>query len=378
MNFAFSDEQEMLRQSARDFLKTHSSLERVRRMREDTIGFSPELWRRMAEAGWLAAVFPEAYGGLGLGYVDLICIQEELGAGLTPEPILSTVTLGGNAVLFGCNEARKQDLLPRIGAGELMMTLAAYELEGRYDLSRVETTATATGAGFALSGQKCFVPEADTSDKLVVSARVKAGAAKGDAVTLFLVDAESSGLALSPIRTVDGRRRSQVTLQEVEVPAEAVLGGVGQGLEILEKTIDRAIVALCAEMVGGMQAALDMSVAYSRERVQFGRPIGSFQALKHLAANMYVTLETARSATYYAAMAIDGDQPDARAAVSCAKALCSDGYLQISKAAIQMHGGIGFTEEHDVHLYYKRALAANVTFGDAAFHRDRYARVKGF
>lgn len=378
MNFAFSEEQDLIRKSARDFVKGTSDMERIRKMHHDERGYSPELWKQMAEQGWLGTVWPEQYGGIGLGYVDLICITEELGRGVMPEPLITNVLLGGNALFYGCNETHKSAHLPKVVEGETMLTLGAYELAGRYNLAHVETTAKQNGSDFVINGAKAFVPNAGTSDKLVISARTGGGVADQEGITLFLIDRNAPGVTLTNVETMDHQKRAMVTLKDVKASGDQVVGSPGKGYGVLEKTIDRAIVALCAEMIGGMQAALDMSVAYSKERVQFGKPIGSFQAIKHKAANMYVALETARSAAYYAAMATDENMPDMQAAVSCAKAICSDAYLQITKEAIQIHGGIGYTDECDVHLYYKRAIVSGVTFGDANYHRDRYATLKGF
>lgn len=380
MNFAFSEEQEMIRKSAKDFVKTHSSMERIRELFDDEAGYSPSHYQQMVDAGWVGMVYPENYGGIDLGYVDLICITEELGAGLIPEPLTSNALLGGNAILFSCDEGQKSTLLPQIAAGELKVTLAAYELAGRYNLAHVETTATADGSDFILNGSKAFVPDAATSDKLLISARVSGGTTDREGITLFIVDRDAPGVTITPIKTMDHRRRAMIGLKDVRVSGDSsgIIGRPERAIDALEKTIDRATVGLCAEMLGGMQAALAMSVAYSKERVQFGKPIGSFQAIKHKAADMFVDMEIARSAVYYAAMAVDQDMPDLCAAVSCAKALCSDAYLHIAKDAIQIHGGIGYTDECDVQLYYKRAVVSGVTFGDATYHRDRYATLKGF
>jgi alkylation response protein AidB-like acyl-CoA dehydrogenase len=378
MNFAFSEDQDMIRKSAADFVKGQSSIERIRNLLHDPAGYSPELFRQMADSGWLGTVIPEEFGGIGLGYVDLVCIQEELGRGLIPEPLLTSGVLGANCVLHGCVVEQKQELLPQVVSGDLKLTLAAYEVAGRYNLAHVETTARADGDNFILNGSKHFVADAATADRIIVSARTSGAQDDAEGITLFLVDRETAGLTIETVVCVDRRQRANLTLKGAKVPASAVVGREGKGLDALEKAVDRATIALCAEMVGGMEIALQMSVAYSKERVQFGKPIGSFQALKHKAANMYVLSETAKSAVYYAAMALDDGMKEARAAVSTAKALCSDAYVKITKDAIQIHGGIGYTDEADIHLYYKRALAANVTFGDADFHRDRYATERGF
>lgn len=378
MNFAFTEDQEMIRKSARDFAKGQSSIERVRGLLKDERGYSPELWKQIAAQGWLGTAFPEQYGGAELGCVDLICILEELGQGLLPEPIIDGAILPGNVLLFGCNETHKSTVLPQILGGEVLAALAGYELAGRFNPAHVETTAKSSGDGFVLDGSKSFVPNAASADKLIVSARTSGKPGEAEGITLFLLDRATPGITLTRVSTMDRRARFTVDLKGVKVGGDRIVGSLGKGLPVLEKALDRATVALCAEMLGGMDKALTMSVAYAKERVQFGKPIGSFQAIKHKCANMFVALETARSATYYAAMATDDGLPDMRAAISCAKALCSDHYLQITKDAIQIHGGIGFTDECDIHLYYKRAIVSGVTFGDASWHRDRYATEKGF
>lgn len=378
MNFAFSEDQEMIRKSAADFVKGESSIERIRELHDDELGYSKEVYGRMAESGWLGCVYPEQYGGIDLGYVDLVCIQEELGRGLMPEPLVASAVAGGNCVLFGCNASQKEDILPQVAAGELVLTLAAYEMDGRFDPAYVATTAKNDGSDYVLNGSKSFVSNVAGADKIVLSARTSGATADRDGITLFLVDTDAAGLGIQPISTIDYQRRAMLELKDVRVPESAIVGSEGKGYDAVDKAIDRATVALCAEMVGGMDYALQASVAYSKERIQFGKPIGSFQAIKHKAANMYVEIEAARSALYYAAMAVDEEMPEMKAAISTAKALCSDAYLHVSKEAIQIHGGIGFTDEHEIHLYYKRALATGVTFGDASYHRDRYATEKGF
>lgn len=376
MNFGFSEDQDMIRQSARDFVKGESSFERIRELHLDERGYSEELYRKMAEAGWLGAIYPEEYGGIGLGFVDLICIMEELGKGILPEPLIASSILAGSAVLLAGTEEQKLELLPQIASGDLCLTLGAYELAGRSDLAHVETKAVATDDGYVLSGKKDIVDNAATADKILVTARTNGDTGDATGITLFIVDRESPGVEITPRSTIDRQRRATVELTNVQVSSERVVGTVDHALPIVEQAVDRAAVALCAEMIGGMEEALRMTIEYAQERVQFGKVIGSFQAVKHKAANMYVSLEIARSSMYYAAMALDQNMPDLRLAVSTAKALCSEHYLQISKEAIQLHGGIGFTHEHDIHLFYKRAIAANVLYGDPTHHRERYIQEK--
>jgi alkylation response protein AidB-like acyl-CoA dehydrogenase len=376
MNFGFTEDQDMIRRSARDFVKGESSLERVRAMHEDARGYSQDVYRRMAESGWLGAVLPEDYGGIGLGMCDLICITEELGKGLLPEPLIPSAIFAGSAILLSGDEPHRQELLPKVASGELTLSLGAYELDGRFAVNHVATRAEHRREGFVLTGTKCLVDNAGTADRLLVTARTSGTTRETEGISLFLVDPRSQGVTITPVSTVDRRKRANVTLESVEVPASALVGPEGGALTIVEDAIDRAIVALCAEMVGGMEEALRRTCEYAQERVQFGRAIGSFQAVKHKAANMYVALETARSSMYYAAMALDQDMPDAKAAVSAAKALCSRNYLHAAKEAIQLHGGIGFTAEHDIHLFYKRAVVTNVLYGDPAYHRERYVTEK--
>lgn len=376
MNFGFTEDQDMIRESALNFVSKESSLERVRALHEDEAGYSDTHWQTIAESGWLGAVIPEDFGGIGLGYADLICIMEEFGKGLMPEPLIPYGILAGTAILHGATDAQKSALLPQIAEGTLKVAAGFYEADSRYNLAHVTTTAEASGDGYVLNGEKFLVENAATADKILVSARTSGAVKEEDGVSLFLVDAGASGLKRSPVITMDHRPRSTVALSGVKVPGDALIGSIGDALDAIERAVDCATVALCAEMVGGMQAALEMTVGYSHERVQFGVPIGSFQALKHKAANMFMQIEVARSSMYYAAMAEDEEMPDRRAAISAAKSVCSDAYVAVTKEAIQMHGGIGFTDEHNIHLFYKRAIATAATYGDADYHRERYVQEK--
>lgn len=376
MNFGFSEDQQMIRKSATDFVEGESTLERVRAVIAEDPGYSKVLYQKMADTGWLGAIIPEEYGGIGLGYVDLICITEELGKGMLPEPLISTV-LASAALLAGASDEQKNEWLPRVAAGEIFIATGAYELNGRYNLSHVEATATGDGP-YTLTGTKSFVEFASSANKILLSARTSGETTDEAGITLFLVDRDAPGLSVTAVSTVDSHPRAMVELKEVQVDASCVIGAAGAGFEIIEAAIDRAIVPLCAEMVGAMEEALRMTIEYAQERVQFGRPIGSFQAVKHKCANMYTAIELTRSSMYYAAMAVDEDRSDARAAVSAAKALASDSFTKVSREAIQIHGGIGFTDEHNIHLFFKRATATHVTYGDPTHHRDRYAKEKGF
>ncbi len=364
----------MLRQSARQFLETECAMTYVRKMMDDDTGFSQEQWKKMADLGWMGLIFPESNGGAGLNMVDLVVVLEEMGRVVMPGPFFASVILGGLAIDLGGTDAQKQKYLTPIAAGQLRATLAQVEESGRWDAEGIQLKARKSGTGYSLSGTKLFVHDAHNADVLVVPARTSRGGAKG--VTLFLVDAKQKGVATTLLKTMDQTRKlCEVTLSNVKVGGDAVLGAVGEGWALLDRLVDRAKVALCAEMCGGAQKVLEMSVEYAKVREQFGRPIGSFQAIQHKCANMMVQVESAKSATYYAAWAVANDVPEAHLAACMAKAYCSDAYRYVSSEGIQIHGGIGFTWEHDMHLYFKRAKGSEVTFGDATWNRELVAQV---
>ncbi len=374
MDFGFNEEQEMLRQSARQFLETECAMTYVRKMMDDDTGFSQEQWKKMADLGWMGLIFPESNGGAGLNMVDLVVVLEEMGRVVMPGPFFASVILGGLAIDLGGTDAQKQKYLTPIAAGQLRATLAQVEESGRWDAEGIQLKARKSGTGYSLSGTKLFVHDAHNADVLVVPARTSRGGAKG--VTLFLVDAKQKGVATTLLKTMDQTRKlCEVTLSNVKVGGDAVLGAVGEGWALLDRLVDRAKVAMCAEMCGGAQKVLEMSVEYAKVREQFGRPIGSFQAIQHKCANMMVQVESAKSATYYAAWAVANDVPEAHLAACMAKAYCSDAYRYVSSEGIQIHGGIGFTWEHDMHLYFKRAKGSEVTFGDATWNRELVAQV---
>ena len=374
MDFGFNEEQEMLRQSARQFLETECAMTYVRKMMDDDTGYSQEQWKKMADLGWMGLILPEQYGGAGLNMVDLVVVLEEMGRMVMPGPFFATVILGGLAIDLAGTDAQKQKYLTPIAAGQLKATLAQVEESGRWDAEGIQLRAKKSGTGYSLSGTKLFVHDAHNADVLVVPARTSRGGSNG--ITLFLVDAKQKGVATTLLKTMDQTRKlCEVTLTNVKVPADAVLGAVGEGWSRLDRLVDRAKVALCAEMCGGAQKVLEMSVEYAKVREQFGRPIGSFQAIQHKCANMMVQVESAKSATYYAAWAVANDVPEAHLAACMAKAYCSDAYRYVSGEGIQIHGGIGFTWEHDMHLYFKRAKGSEVTFGDATWNRELVAQV---
>ena len=376
MDFGFSEEQDMLRQIAHDFLAENCPTSFVRQMMDDETGYSSDLWNKMAELGWLGLAFPEEYGGQGFGFIDLTVILEEMGANLLPSPFLSSVVLAGQTILIGGSEEQKKEYLPKIADGSLIATLAMTEPSGRFDAEGIgDVKATPADDGFEISGTKLFIMDAHVSDVMVVAARTKDAGDKSFGVTLFLVDSKCPGITINQLKTMDQtRKQSEVIFDKVNVSRDQIIGQVDMGWPILSKVLHVASAALCAEMVGGAQRVLDISVEYAKERVQFGRPIGSFQAIKHKCSEMMLQVESAKSAAYYAAWAVDEDVPEAPLAVSMAKAYCSDAYRYTAGEGIQVHGGIGFTWEHDMHLYFKRAKFSEFTFGDATYHRELVAQ----
>ena len=376
MNFGFNEEQELLRNTARKFFENECPSDTVRRLMETPEGINPELWKKLAEQGWLGLIYPEQYDGMALGLVDLVVLMEEMGRAVAPGPYFSTVLLGGLAVLEAGSDAQKKEWLPRIAAGDKRVALAWMEPSATLGPEGVTLAATEKSGRFALSGTKLFVPDAHTADAIVVAARTGPGGSDGAGISLFLLPRDARGVEVKLLPTMDQTRKlCEVTLTDVTVGADALLGPVGAGGVPLSRVLDRATVGLCAEMCGGAQKVLDMTVEYAKIRQAFGRPIGSYQGVKHKAADMLVDVENSKSITYYAAWAMDEDAAEGPLAVSMAKAYVSDAYRRVSAAGIQLHGGIGFTWEHDLHLYFKRAKGSEFTFGDATYHRERVAQL---
>jgi len=374
MDFRFDEEQEELRHIARSFLDEHSGSEAVRKAMASESGFDPALWSRIAgELGWTAVHVPEAYGGLGLGQVELIALLEIMGGALLCAPYFSSVCLAANALLVAGDEAQKQEHLPGIADGTTRATLAFSGERGGPGPDAIGTIARREGDDFVLEGSHAFVLDGHTADRLIVAAR-SPGSTGADGVSLLLVPGDATGLTRERRPTLDQTRRlARIRLDGVRVPESALLGDEGAAAPALAHVLDLAAIALAAEQVGGAQRCLDLSVAYAKERVQFGRPIGSFQAIKHKCADMMVQVESARSAVYFAACVAAEQSPEVAESASLAKAYCSDAYFECAAQAIQIHGGVGFTWEYDVHLHFKRAKASETFLGDPTWHRERIA-----
>jgi alkylation response protein AidB-like acyl-CoA dehydrogenase len=374
MPLLLTEDQNLLVKTARSFVAKNAPTSRLRALREDPLGFDAELWKRMAELGWTGLPFTEADGGLGLGFADVVCLTEELGRGLLTEPYLSTVLLAGQLLARAGTAAQKAEHLTPLIAGESHVALAYSERGSRFELERVDTRAVSTPAGFVLTGEKPQVLGGNAAGTLIVLARTDTAAG----LSLFLVPRNTSGVEVVRQWRVDAAPVALVRLGDACVPRSALLGGEGEAMSLLEPVVEGATVALAAEMLGSMKEAFDRTLGYLKERAQFGVAIGSFQALKHRAARLFIEVELTQSVVMAAARALDAGAPDARALVSVAKARASDAFLLVANEAIQMHGGVGMTDEHDIGFFLKRARAAEMTFGDAAFHRDRFARLSGF
>ena len=372
MDVSLSEEQEMLRKSARDFLTDKCPKSLVREMEEDEKGYSPAMWTEMAELGWMGLAFPEKYGGADMNFLDLAVLLEEMGRACLPGPYFSTVVLGGLPILDIGSEKQKQEYLPKIASGELSFTTALAESSARYDVASIEVKATIDDNAYTINGTKLFIPNAHIADYILCVTRTGDGTEPEDGITIFIVDAKSPGINCTVLKTIANGKLCEVVFDQVRVPKENILGQVHQGWDEVQKTIERAAVAKCCEMVGGMQKVLEMTVEYAKQRVQFGRPIGSFQAIQHHCANMLMDVDGSRIVTYEAAWRLSKGLPCTEEA-AMTKAWVSDAYRRIVILGEQIHGGVGIMEDHDMPLYFRRAKAAELAFGDARFHRKTVA-----
>ena len=376
MDLGLSEVQQMLKSSAQEFLSQECPLTLVREMEEDAQGYTEQLWRQLVGLGWTGLAFPEQFGGTGGSFLDLSVLLEEMGRYLVPGPFFATVVLGGLSILDAGTDAQKQDFLPGICSGDLMMTMALTEPSATYEAWGIETTAQQQGDNYVINGTKLFVADAHVADIMIVAARTTTESDPTQGITLFLVPRNSQGLIISPLKTIGSDRQSEVNLQGVSVPAASVLGQVGAGWPVAHRTLQRATTGKCLEMLGGADAVLEMTLEYVKQRTQFGRAIGTFQAVQHHCANMATDLEGSRNIIYQAAWQIsEGSAQIAGAgstegAVSMAKAWVSGAYHRICESAHQCHGAIGFTKEHDLQLYTRRAKALELTYGDANFHKE--------
>jgi alkylation response protein AidB-like acyl-CoA dehydrogenase len=377
MDIKLSEDQLEIARHARRFCENESSIEYVRTMFEDERGFTDDVWAKMAEMGWMGMRIPESYDGLELGLLDLALVLEEMGRGLTPGPFFSTVLLAAEVIMEAGTDEQKRKYLPGIAVGEIKGTLALHEPEGGADLGYIQMEARTDGDGYILNGTKLSVPDAHVADFFICAARSKKGKRPARGVTLFILEPNTQGLSISRLPTMDGTRKlGSVDFKDVRVGPTAILGEPDKGWKPLQRALQRAQVGLCAECVGGAQLAMEMATEYAKVRIQFDQPIGAFQAIKHRCAQMYVEVETARSILYWAAWSQDHGKPkEAALSASVAKAYCTEAYRSCSASAIQVLGGTGFSWEHDIHFYLKRAKANEMALGDPVYHREQVVRL---
>lgn len=370
MHLALSEEQEMLKTMARDFLSDKLPKTVVKEIEESELGYSPEIWKEMAGLGWMGLAFPEKYGGSDMSFLDLAILLEEMGRACLPGPYFSSVVLSGLAILDIGSEEQKSAHLPKIASGEAIFTLALTEASASYDASGIETKATAEGDNYIINGTKLFVPDANVADHMLVVAKTDKG------ITIFILDAKSAGISHTVLKTIANDKLCEVVFDKVKVPKANILGELNQGWKEVEKIIQRAAAAKCCEMVGCIQQALDMTVEYAKDRKQYGRPIGSFQVIQHYCADMATDVDGTRLSAYQVAWMLSEGLPCTKE-VAIAKAWAGEACQRVMALAHQIHGAIGVTIDHDLQYYTRRAKAAEVSFGDASFYREVVAKEMG-
>ena len=376
MDLELTKEQKALKSSAREFLKKECPPGQMREMREDEDGFSPTLWKKMADLGWMGVMIPEKYDGMGGDFIELAIILEAMGEVCCPGPYFSTVVLGGLTLLNAGSEEQKAAFLPKLANGELVTALAQNEPGSWFDAGGIQTTAKKEGDDFIINGLKLFVENAHIADTIICTARTGEGSNPEEAISLFLVDGKDPGITCTLLDTLAYDKQAEVVFDNVRVPAVNMLGNEGEGWQILSKIQEQAAVAKCAELVGIIQTTFDMTVSYAKDRRQFGRPIGSFQAVQHHCANMVIDVDGARFITYQAAWRIaQGLTTNVEA--SMAKAFTSEASRKVTFLGHQIHGAIAFCDEHDMHLFYRKAKAGEMAFGDGNYHFEKVAQELG-
>lgn len=373
MDFGLTEMQEMLKKAARDFLTNECPKTVVREMAEDERGYLPEMWSKMAGLGWMSLVFPEQYGGSDGSFIDLAVLLDEMGRACLPGPYFSTVVLGGMTILDVGSEEQKKELLPQIAQGKLIVTMALTEPSATYAADGITVEATADGDDYVISGIKLFVPDAHVADYIICAARTERGTTKEDGISLLLVDAKTPGISCTLLKTIAGDKQCEVVFNKVRVPKRNILGELNQGWPCTQRTLHRAAVGKCAEMIGGAQQVLEMTVDYVKQRVQFEHPVGSYQLIQNYCVQMATDVDTSKFITYQTAWKISEGLPYAKDA-TMAKAWVSDAYRRVTALGHQCCGGVAYMEDHDMPLYFKRAKAAELAFGDADFHRELVAQ----
>ena len=382
MPMILNEEQNMLKDSAKDFCANSVPIDQLRKLRDEDSadGFDRAVWAQMVELGWAGIPFPEEHGGLAFGYKGLGVVTEETGRTLAASPLYATVWLGGTVINLGGSEAQKAELLPKVTSGNLLLAVALEESH-KHDPYGIAATATMRGnVKYEISGSKKFVLDGHVADKLIVAARTSGSAGDRDGISLFLVDRNADGVSVTRTKMVDSRNAANIELANVAVDADALVGEEGKGADVLDPALDIARIGISAEMLGATQECFERTVQYLKDREQFGVPIGSFQALKHRAANMFCEIELSKSCVLEALTALDEarDAADVAKLASLTKAKVGETFHTVSREGIQMHGGIGMTDEFDIGFFIKRAAVTEQTFGDVNFHRNRYGELEGY
>jgi alkylation response protein AidB-like acyl-CoA dehydrogenase len=375
MDLRFTEAQEILRKMARDFLATECPKALVRELEQSDEGYSPELWKKMAELGWMGLVIPEKHEGMGYTFLDLTVLLEETGRNILPGPLITTV-ISTFPILDAGTEEQKEDLLPKIARGEVIITTALLEAEGTFNASGIAAKATPKENDFIINGTKLFAEMAHVANYIICVTRTKDTTTPEEGITIFLIDSKTPGIRCEVIPSIAADKLCEVRFENVIVPKKNILGKIDKGWPIVEMMLRKGAIAKCAESLGAIQACVEMTVAYSKERVQYDRPIGAFQALQHIMADMWTSMQTSRYLIYKAAWLESEGQPCAKEA-SLAKAYVNEVYKNVGKWAIRLHGAIATSYDHDVQLYYRRSKAADTAFGGTDFHREMVAREIG-
>ncbi len=375
MNFNLTEEQEMIKKMARDFLTQKCPKSVIKQLEADKKGYSPELWQEMADLGWMGLVLPEKYGGGGMSFFDLAILLEEMGRAALPGPFFSTVILGALPIMDAGSDAQKQEFLPKISSGKAIFTLALTEADARYEPASIQVKAAAGKNGYTINGTKLFVPDAHIADYLLCAARTVAGKGE-DGITLFIVDARSPGISYSVLQTIGKDKQCKVVFNNVNVPAENILGKLNKGWIVIKKVLERAALAKCCETLGSMEQMQEMTVSYAKERVQFDHPIGILQIVQHHCSDIVTDVEGCRLGTYQAAWKMSEGLPCTRE-IAVAKTWTNQASERVITLSHQIHGAVGFTMDHDLHFYSMRSKGAAVTYGDAEYHKEVVAQEMG-
>ncbi|MCX6000239.1 MAG: acyl-CoA/acyl-ACP dehydrogenase [Chloroflexi bacterium] len=376
MNLDLTEEQQMLKTAARDFFTKEFPKTLVRQMEEDPVGHSPGVWKKMADLGWIGLVIPEEYGGSGLAFMDLVFLLEEMGRACLPGPFFSTAVLCTLPILAAGSEQQKKQLLPEIAGGKTILSLALTEPSATYEAAGIATRAVSEKDSYVINGTKLFVHDAHIADYLLCVARTGAWSVPEEGISLFLVDARSAGVKITPLLTIADDRQNEVVFQDVVVPAKNLLGQLDQGWPVVKRLVEQAAIAKCAEMIGGADWVVEATVAYAKERVQYGKPIGTFGSIQHALAEMWTEVNMAKRLTYYAAWAMEQGLPCSME-VAMAKEKVNEAYKHSTRMGVQLHGAIGTTRDHDMGLYYRRARQGALLFGDSDYCREVVARQMG-